>query len=92
MSGARQRRLGSPEIRFGARRRQFRRRFPHATQTPEEPLAPGARQKAFARHGKQLRLLEPTSEFAEADWCTRAQHGYVMNGVLEIAGDLVGSG
>lgn len=52
---------------------------------PWESVAPGAREKAIPAGGKRLRLLELTSEFAEADWCTRAHYGYVMSGVVEIA-------
>jgi hypothetical protein len=52
---------------------------------PWTETAPGAREKAFVTAGKRLRLVEFTSEFREADWCTRAHFGYVMGGVLEIA-------
>jgi hypothetical protein len=52
---------------------------------PWTETAPGSREKAFVTAGKRVRLLELTSEFKEADWCTRAHFGYVMNGVLEVA-------
>lgn len=50
-----------------------------------EDVAPGAREKAFVAGDKRLRLLELSGEYREADGCTRAHHGYVLAGVLEIA-------
>ena len=44
----------------------------------------GARYKAFREGGKQLRLLEFTSEFVEPDWCEKGHVGFVVEGELEI--------
>ena len=44
----------------------------------------GARFKVFVRNGTQLRLLELSSEFVEADWCEKGHMGLVINGELEI--------
>lgn len=49
-----------------------------------ESSLPGARFKAFRRDGKQLRLLEFTSEFVEPHWCEKPHAGIVLSGVLEV--------
>lgn len=45
---------------------------------------PGARFKSYVAQGKQLRLLELSSEFIELDWCEQAHVGFVLEGDLEI--------
>jgi quercetin dioxygenase-like cupin family protein len=45
---------------------------------------PGARFKAYRQGGKQLRLLEFTSEFVEPHWCEKAHAGIVLSGTLEV--------
>ena len=50
-----------------------------------ESSLPGARFKAFRRDGKQLRLVEFTSEFVEPGWCEKGHLGIVLSGELEIA-------
>ncbi|MFQ5754383.1 MAG: cupin domain-containing protein [bacterium] len=45
---------------------------------------PGARFKAFVRDGKQLRLVEISTELVEPDWCLRGHIGYVLQGEMEI--------
>ena len=47
----------------------------------QSPL-PGARFKVFAADGKQLRLVEFTSEFVEPDWCEKGHVGVVLEGIL----------
>jgi hypothetical protein len=49
----------------------------------QSPL-PGARFKAYRADGKEIRLLEFTSEFVEPLWCERGHIGLVLEGVLEI--------
>lgn len=49
-------------------------------QTP----APGARFKAFRNQARQIRLLELTPEFVEADWCEKGHAGIVLQGELEL--------
>ena len=49
----------------------------------QSPL-PGCRFKATVRDGKQLRLLEFTSEFIEPYWCEKAHTGFVLEGELEV--------
>jgi quercetin dioxygenase-like cupin family protein len=44
----------------------------------------GARFKAYQQEGRQIRLVEFTNEFVEADWCTNGHIGYVLEGTLEI--------
>ncbi len=45
---------------------------------------PGARFKAFRSGGKQIRLVEFTSEFVEPLWCERGHIGLVLEGSLEV--------
>lgn len=45
---------------------------------------PGARFKAHREGGKQIRLLELTSDFVEPDWCEKGHVGMVLKGELEI--------
>lgn len=49
----------------------------------QSPL-PGARFKAYRAGGRQIRLLEFTSDFLELDWCEKGHIGLVLDGVLEI--------
>lgn len=49
----------------------------------ESPL-PGARFKAFRHGGKQLRLLEVSTNFVEPDWCEKGHVGFVLEGTLEV--------
>ena len=44
----------------------------------------GCRFKAIVRGNRQMRLLEFTPEFVEADWCAKAHTGIVLQGELEI--------
>jgi mannose-6-phosphate isomerase-like protein (cupin superfamily) len=44
----------------------------------------GVRSKVCKQDGRQIRLIEFTSEFVEAVWCTRGHIGYVLEGRLEI--------
>jgi ethanolamine utilization protein EutQ (cupin superfamily) len=52
--------------------------------TPWDTPAPGVRVKIHQFDGKQLRLVEFTSEFVELDWCKRGHIGYVLEGQLQI--------
>lgn len=45
---------------------------------------PGARCKVFREGTRQVRLLELTSEFVEAEWCEKEHAGFVVEGELEI--------
>jgi quercetin dioxygenase-like cupin family protein len=49
----------------------------------QSPL-PGARFRIHAAGGRQIRLLEFTSEFVEPHWCEKGHIGMVLEGVLEI--------
>ena len=49
-----------------------------------ETSLPGVRFKAYHREGKQLRLVEFTSEFVEPHWCEKGHLGIVLLGELEI--------
>ena len=49
----------------------------------ESPL-PGVRSKAFRQNGKQLRLVEFTSDFVEPDWCEKGHAGIVLSGELDV--------
>jgi hypothetical protein len=43
-----------------------------------ESPTPGARFKSHAANGKQLRLLELSSEFIELNWCEKGHIGFVL--------------
>ena len=45
---------------------------------------PGARFKAYREDGKQIRLVEFSSEFVEPDWCEKSHVGFVLEGTLEV--------
>lgn len=49
----------------------------------QSPL-PGMRCKIFRDGSRQLRLVEFTGEFVEAQWCEKAHAGFVLSGVLEV--------
>ncbi len=49
-----------------------------------ETPAAGVRFKAHRQGSRQLRLVEFTKGFAEADWCRRGHIGYVLAGRCEI--------
>lgn len=49
----------------------------------QSPL-PGARFKVARAGGKQIRLVEFTSEFVEPDWCEKGHAGCVLSGTLVI--------
>lgn len=51
---------------------------------PWEAPAPGVRYKKCRRNGQQLRLVEFTKEFVEADWCVKGHAGYVLEGVIAV--------
>lgn len=52
--------------------------------TSWETRAPGVRVKIHQLDGKQLRVVEFTSDFVELDWCKRGHIGYVLEGQLQI--------
>lgn len=52
---------------------------------PWECPLPGARFKIHREGGKQIRLVEFTSEFVEPHWCEKGHIGYVLEGTLEVA-------
>ncbi len=49
-----------------------------------QALLPGARFKAYRGDGKQIRLLELTSEFIEPHWCEKGHIGLVLEGTIEV--------
>jgi quercetin dioxygenase-like cupin family protein len=49
----------------------------------QSPL-PGARFKAHREQGRQIRLVEFTSEFVEPVWCEKGHVGLVLEGELEV--------
>ncbi len=51
---------------------------------PWQSPSHGLRFKAFARKGRQLRLLEFSNGFAETTWCTQAHAFHVIEGTLTI--------
>jgi hypothetical protein len=51
---------------------------------PWESPRPGVRFKAWREGGRQLRLLEFSLDFVEADWCEKGHSGYVLRGSLEV--------
>ena len=51
---------------------------------PWETAAPGFRFKAFKGGDCQLRMVEITREFVEADWCEKCHFGIVLEGELVI--------
>ena len=51
---------------------------------PWEMLAEGIRFKAYKKNGRQVRLVEFTDKFVEADWCTKGHVAYILEGQLEV--------
>lgn len=49
----------------------------------QSPL-PGARFKAYRSGGKQIRLVEFTSDFIEPHWCENGHIGLILEGSLEV--------
>jgi quercetin dioxygenase-like cupin family protein len=45
---------------------------------------PGARFKAHREGGKQIRLVEFSSEFVEPGWCEKGHIGFVVEGTLAV--------
>jgi RimJ/RimL family protein N-acetyltransferase/quercetin dioxygenase-like cupin family protein len=45
---------------------------------------PGVRFKVHRAEAKQVRLVEFTSEFVEAEWCEKGHAGFVLSGGLEV--------
>ncbi len=45
---------------------------------------PGVRFKVRRDESKQVRLVEFTSEFVEAEWCEKGHAGFVLTGELEV--------
>jgi quercetin dioxygenase-like cupin family protein len=45
---------------------------------------PGVRFKDYQEGGKQIRLVEFSSEFVEPDWCEKGHIGFVVEGTLEV--------
>ena len=60
-----------------------RHKVAFASQEWERP-APGVRTKVHRGPGVQLRLVEFSAGFVEADWCVRGHVGYVLNGRMEV--------
>ncbi len=51
---------------------------------PWEIPAEGVRFKVYKQDGKQVRLVEFTDKFVEADWCTKGHIVYILEGQLEV--------
>lgn len=51
---------------------------------PWNSPAAGVRFKIHKHGNTQLRFVEFTRDFVEADWCARGHMGYVLEGRLEI--------
>ncbi len=51
---------------------------------PWETPAPNVRMKVHKGLETQLRMVEFTSGFVEADWCLRGHTGYVLHGRMEV--------
>jgi quercetin dioxygenase-like cupin family protein len=49
----------------------------------QSPL-PGAHFKVYRVGGKQIRLVEFTSDFVEPQWCEKGHIGLVLAGILEV--------
>lgn len=49
-----------------------------------EVPVPGVRSKVYMQEGRQIRLVEFTAEFEEADWCLKGHVGYVLEGTLQV--------
>lgn len=49
----------------------------------ETPVA-GVKFKAHEQDNRRLRLAEFSTEFVEADWCTKGHIGYILDGRMEI--------
>lgn len=45
---------------------------------------PGARFKAYQKGGKQIRLVEFSSEFVAPEWCETGHVGFVLEGTVEV--------
>lgn len=45
---------------------------------------PGARFKVFRKGSTQVRLLELSTDFVEAQWCHKGHIGFVVSGELEV--------
>lgn len=54
------------------------------SEIPWDEIVPGAREKAFQRDSKTVRLLNLSPGFKEAEWCRRQHFGFVMAGALEV--------
>ncbi len=54
------------------------------TSIPWETPADGVRFKAYKQDGKQVRLVEFTDKFIEADWCRKGHIVYILEGKLEV--------
>lgn len=51
---------------------------------PWEIPADGVRFKAYKQNGKQVRLVEFTDRFVEADWCRKGHIVYILEGQLKV--------
>ena len=51
---------------------------------PWETPTLGVRFKVHAHQRQQIRLVEFSPEFVDADWCRRGHVGYVVEGELEV--------
>jgi quercetin dioxygenase-like cupin family protein len=49
-----------------------------------EHPAPNVRHKVYQEGHRRLRLVEFSKGFVEADWCTRAHSGYVLEGEMNV--------
>jgi hypothetical protein len=56
----------------------------HFADLPWDEIAPGAREKAFQRNAKTVRLLQLSPGFEETQWCRRQHFGFVLAGSLKI--------
>lgn len=50
---------------------------------PWEDPSPGMRVKTDEIEGKRIRFIELSKAFVDKEWCTKAHHGYILDGELE---------
>ncbi len=56
----------------------------HFNEIPWNEIALGAREKAFQRDAKTLRLLQLSPGFEEQGWCHRQHFGFVLTGSFSV--------
>ena len=54
---------------------------------PWQSPAPGVRMKIHRDENVQIRLVEFSQDFVEADWCRKGHAGYVLAGQVEVSFD-----